>query len=58
MHGYRKDREFYAKKIACNMVMMKEDGEVDMIRGLPVIDCGELSIPGETPASVPKLQKT
>ncbi|XP_002527799.4 uncharacterized protein LOC8262531 isoform X1 [Ricinus communis] len=47
----KKDREFFAKRIPCNMVVMNENGEADMIRGQPMIDNGEFT-PGESPASL------
>ncbi|XVE65302.1 hypothetical protein DITRI_Ditri07aG0169900 [Diplodiscus trichospermus] len=46
----RKNREFFAEKIPCNMVMMSEEGEMDMIKGRPMIDNGEQT-PCESPAS-------
>ncbi|XVF11047.1 hypothetical protein REPUB_Repub07fG0235800 [Reevesia pubescens] len=46
----RKNREYFAKKIPCNMVMMNEEGEMDMIKGRPMIDNGEHT-PSESPAS-------
>jgi hypothetical protein len=57
MHGYshhRKNREFYANTIPCNMVMMNEEGGADMIRGHPMIDNGE-STPGEFSPATPKV---
>ncbi|KAG2680272.1 hypothetical protein I3760_11G091500 [Carya illinoinensis] len=48
----RKNREFYAKKIPCNMVIMNDEGEADMIGGLPIFSSGE-NTPVESPASVP-----
>ena len=47
----KKDREFFARRIPCNMVIMNENGEADMIRGQPMIDNGEFT-PGESPASL------
>ncbi|KAJ0052084.1 hypothetical protein Pint_03440 [Pistacia integerrima] len=46
---HKKNREFYAEKIPCNMVMMNEGGDVDMIRGFPLNDD---RTPGESPASL------
>lgn len=46
----KNDRKFYAGKLPCNMVMMKEDGEVDMIKGRPMIDSD--SAVGESPPSL------
>ncbi|KAJ8774462.1 hypothetical protein K2173_016908 [Erythroxylum novogranatense] len=43
----RKYREFFAEKIQCNMVMMNESGEADVIRGKSKIGMTE----GESPAS-------
>ncbi|XP_020252154.1 uncharacterized protein LOC109829445 [Asparagus officinalis] len=37
----RKRRSFYKRRIPCNMVMMKEDGMVDVLRVNPVIDSRE-----------------
>lgn len=34
----KKEKRFYAERIPFNMVVMNEDGEVDMIRGCPMID--------------------
>ncbi|XP_018857594.2 uncharacterized protein LOC109019698 [Juglans regia] len=47
----RKNSQFYAKKIPCNMVIMNDGGGADMIRGLPTISSGE-NTPVESPASV------
>ncbi|KAI5327591.1 hypothetical protein L3X38_026987 [Prunus dulcis] len=46
----KNDRKFYAGKLPCNMVMMNEEGEVDMIKGRPMIDSD--SAVGESPASL------
>ncbi|XVF13630.1 hypothetical protein REPUB_Repub08aG0224100 [Reevesia pubescens] len=48
----RKNREYFAEKIPCNMVMMSEEGEMDMIKGRPMIDNGEQSPSTESPASL------
>ncbi|KAL6176006.1 hypothetical protein ACLB2K_052642 [Fragaria x ananassa] len=32
------DRKFYAEKLPCNMVMMNEEGDADMIKGRTMID--------------------
>jgi len=34
----KNDRKFYAGKLPCNMVMMNEEGEADMIKGRTMID--------------------
>ncbi|KAF2315888.1 hypothetical protein GH714_040683 [Hevea brasiliensis] len=47
----RRNREFFAHRVPCNMVMMNENREADMIRGQPMIDNGEFT-PGESPASL------
>ncbi|KAK8490675.1 hypothetical protein V6N13_046926 [Hibiscus sabdariffa] len=47
----RKNREYFAKKIPCNMVMMSEEGYMDMIKGRPMIDNGD-NTPSESPASL------
>ncbi|XP_048132168.1 uncharacterized protein LOC115743234 [Rhodamnia argentea] len=47
----RKNREFYAKRIPCNMVMMNQNGEGDMFRGRSCISDSEGNTPGESPAS-------
>ncbi|XVF52350.1 hypothetical protein PTKIN_Ptkin05aG0011700 [Pterospermum kingtungense] len=47
----RKNREFFTEKIPCNMVMMSEEGYMDMIRGRSLIDNGEQT-PSESPASL------
>ncbi|KAA8525875.1 hypothetical protein F0562_007730 [Nyssa sinensis] len=49
---HRKYRQYYAERIPCNMVMMNDDGGVDMIKGRPLIDNGE-NTPGESPVSAP-----
>ncbi|XP_031248760.1 uncharacterized protein LOC116106531 [Pistacia vera] len=46
---HKKNRDFYAEKIPCNMVMMNEGGDVDMIRGFRLNDD---RTPGESPASL------
>ncbi|KAK9046085.1 hypothetical protein V6N11_051985 [Hibiscus sabdariffa] len=48
----RKNTAYFANKIHCNTVMMSEKGEMDMIKGRPMINNGE-NTPGESPASVP-----
>ncbi|KAK8578850.1 hypothetical protein V6N13_142126 [Hibiscus sabdariffa] len=48
----RKNTAYFANKIPCNTVMMSEKGEMDMIKGRPMIDNGD-NTPGESPASVP-----
>jgi len=35
----RTERKFYAEKLPCNMVMMNEEGDADMIKGRTMIDC-------------------
>ncbi|KAE8713768.1 putative Ubiquitin-specific protease 20 [Hibiscus syriacus] len=45
----RKNRAYFAKKIPCNMVMMSEEGDMDMIKGRPMIDDGE-NTPSQSPA--------
>ncbi|XVF51986.1 hypothetical protein PTKIN_Ptkin04bG0228700 [Pterospermum kingtungense] len=45
----RKNREFFAEKIPCNMVMMNEEGYMDMIKGRPLIDIGDYT-PSNSPA--------
>ncbi|KAE8690256.1 putative Ubiquitin-specific protease 20 [Hibiscus syriacus] len=45
----RKNRVYFTKKIPCNMVMMSEEGDMDMIKGRPMIDNGE-NTPCESPA--------
>ncbi|KAK9006175.1 hypothetical protein V6N11_035220 [Hibiscus sabdariffa] len=47
----RKNREYFAKKMPCNMVMMSEEGYMDMIKGRPMIDNGD-NTPSESPASL------
>ncbi|PON87412.1 hypothetical protein TorRG33x02_167650 [Trema orientale] len=52
----KNDTEFFAKKIPCNIVVMNENGEMDMIKGRSTIESsGEMSssTPGESPALVP-----
>ncbi|GMI63902.1 hypothetical protein HRI_000059500 [Hibiscus trionum] len=48
----RKNRAYFAKKIPCKMVMMGEEGYMDMIRGRSMIDNGD-NTPCESPALVP-----
>ncbi|GMP95502.1 hypothetical protein CsSME_00044525 [Camellia sinensis var. sinensis] len=43
--------EYYAQRIPCNMVMMNEDGEVDMIKGRSLIDNVDPNTPEESPVS-------
>ncbi|XAR70633.1 hypothetical protein NMG60_11027547 [Bertholletia excelsa] len=47
---HQKYREYYAERIPCNMVMMNEEGEVDMIRGKSFVDSVE-NTPAQSPAS-------
>ncbi|KAI4311578.1 hypothetical protein MLD38_036465 [Melastoma candidum] len=48
----RKNREFYAERIPCNMVMMNENGVGDMIKRRCVFNSiDRLSTTGESPAS-------
>ncbi|KAF8027203.1 hypothetical protein BT93_E0192 [Corymbia citriodora subsp. variegata] len=47
----RKNREFYAERIPCNMIMMNQNGEGDMFRCRSCMSDGEGSTPGESPAS-------
>ncbi|XP_022756361.1 uncharacterized protein LOC111304108 [Durio zibethinus] len=47
----RKNRKFFAEKIPCNMVMINQEGEMDMIKGCPIIDNGKRT-PSESPASL------
>ena len=51
---HRKYRDYYVEKIPCNMVMMNDDGEVDMIKSKSgLVDNGENnSTPGASPASM------
>ncbi|OMO77303.1 hypothetical protein CCACVL1_15101 [Corchorus capsularis] len=51
----RKNREYFAERIPCNMGMMSEEGYMDMIKGRPMIDCEEHT-PSESPALVPTPQ--
>ncbi|WCJ20651.1 hypothetical protein M5689_002870 [Euphorbia peplus] len=47
----RRNRGFFANRIPCNMVMMNENGEADMIRGQPMMtDNGDSEL--ESPASL------
>ncbi|XP_021293884.1 uncharacterized protein LOC110423816 [Herrania umbratica] len=48
----RKNREFFAAKIPCNMVMMSEEGDMDMIKGRPMIDSGERTPSDQSPSSL------
>ncbi|KAK6262719.1 hypothetical protein QUC31_008535 [Theobroma cacao] len=48
----RKNREFFAEKIPCNMVMMSEEGDMDMIKGRPMIDSGEHTPSDQSPGSL------
>ncbi|XP_058103537.1 uncharacterized protein LOC131247114 [Magnolia sinica] len=53
----RKNKAFYAKKIPCNMVMMKSDGEVEMLRVRPMIQSSENVTPEQSPAPKPLVPK-
>ena len=48
---HQKYREYYAEKIPCNVVMMNEEGEVDMIKGRSLIHTSTENTPGESLAS-------
>ncbi|XP_062073614.1 uncharacterized protein LOC133777876 [Humulus lupulus] len=55
---HQKNTEFYAKKVPCNMVVMNENGEADMIKGRTVVEnSGEMNTAtataGESPTVVP-----
>ncbi|XP_028103692.1 uncharacterized protein LOC114302812 [Camellia sinensis] len=47
---HQKYREYYAEKIPCSMVMMNEEGEVDMIKGKSHVENLE-NISEESPIS-------
>ncbi|KAK0589315.1 hypothetical protein LWI29_012526 [Acer saccharum] len=49
---HKKNREFYEKRIPCKVVMINEEGGVDMIRGWPLMTDNGDSTPGESPASL------
>ncbi|CAK9142784.1 unnamed protein product [Ilex paraguariensis] len=49
-HHHRKYIEYYAERLPCNIVVMKDDGQVDMIKGRSHVDDVE-STPGESPAT-------
>ncbi|KAK9082698.1 hypothetical protein Scep_029169 [Stephania cephalantha] len=53
---HRRNREFYAKRIPCNVVMMNNEGEVEMIKVRPMIDNGEM-MATESPATLPIVPK-
>ncbi|CAK9173401.1 unnamed protein product [Ilex paraguariensis] len=50
-HHDRKDIEYYAEKVPCNMVILNDDGEVDMIKGRSHIDDVENTPGGESSSS-------
>ncbi|KAL5550961.1 hypothetical protein UlMin_001137 [Ulmus minor] len=47
---HQKNMDFYSKRIPCNLVVMNEDGQVDMIKGQPIIDSGGSTPAGDSPA--------
>ncbi|PSR91630.1 hypothetical protein CEY00_Acc29009 [Actinidia chinensis var. chinensis] len=47
---HQKYSEFYAERLPCNLVMMNEEGEVDMIKGRSLIDTPETT-PCKSPVS-------
>ncbi|XP_052170677.1 uncharacterized protein LOC127786932 [Diospyros lotus] len=49
----QKYREYYAKKLPCNMVMINDEGEVDMIQGQPLINNMEVPPAGSPASSAP-----
>ncbi|KAK9087981.1 hypothetical protein Syun_030375 [Stephania yunnanensis] len=53
---HRRNRDFYAKRIPCNVVMMNNEGEVEMIKVRPMIDNGEM-MATESPATLPIVPK-
>ncbi|KAK9146083.1 hypothetical protein Sjap_005986 [Stephania japonica] len=53
---HRRNRGFYAKRIPCNVVMMNNEGEVEMIKVRPMIDNGDI-MATESPASLPIAPK-
>lgn len=51
---HQRDKEFYAKKILCNAVMMNNNGEVDVLNFLrPSISNGDTDTPEASPALEP-----
>ncbi|KAM7259706.1 hypothetical protein ACFE04_015447 [Oxalis oulophora] len=50
---HRRNKEYYAEKLPCNMVIMNEDGDVDMIRSRSLIDHEEELTSDQSPALVP-----
>ncbi|KAG9446676.1 hypothetical protein H6P81_012804 [Aristolochia fimbriata] len=55
---HRKNRAFFAKRMPCNIVMMNNRGEVDMIKVRPMICRSDACTPSGSPAtSVPAVHK-
>lgn len=62
MHGnivtwnrsHKRNKDFYAKKIPCNIFMMNDDGRVDMIKSKQMTHNGE-SVSRELALSPPQM---
>lgn len=53
-HHDRKDTEFYAEKVPCNIVAMNDDGEYDMIKARTRLNASEdYSFTGPSPSPAP-----
>jgi hypothetical protein len=56
-HHHKRNREYYVEKLPCNMVIMNEDGSVDMIRSRSMIDDDDDDVTSqESPAFLPTPQ--
>lgn len=55
-HQDKKDIEFYAEKVHCNIVVMNDHKEYDLIKARTRLDDPEdLSFTGQSPAPTPEL---
>ncbi|KAM7253698.1 hypothetical protein ACFE04_031380 [Oxalis oulophora] len=48
-HHHKRNIEYYTEKLPCNMVIMNEDGSVDLIRSRSMINDDDDATPGESP---------
>ncbi|KAL1809121.1 hypothetical protein ACET3Z_026111 [Daucus carota] len=53
-HHAKKNINYYAARVPCNILAMNQDGEFDMIKARSGIDVDDYSI-GDSPAPTPKL---
>lgn len=52
--SHKRNKDFYAKKIPCNIFMVNDDGRVDMIKSRQMCHNGE-SISTELALSTPQM---